>query len=367
MADVVIAGAGPVGLLLGCLLAGRGADVLIVEKRPGADPRSRAIGIHPPGGAALDAAGIGAAVRAEAVALERGEVHARGRMLASVRFGTARPVLTLAQQRTDALLRARLQELGGTIRAGSSVIGFRDEGSRVLVHTSDGDLSAPFLIVADGVRSALRRAAGVGWIGRGRAAPYAMIDIPDADGEDRVARIHCEPAGLVESFPLPSGTRRWVIRRTDGGETVTPAGFTEAIRSRTGIGIRIPEGLAPTVFAVEQHRAVRMARGRVALLGDAAHEISPIGGQGMNLGWADAVLLAPLLVEGLRSGMARLEGYARRASARAVGAQRRSAFYMAMGAPMPPTAQRVREGVIRVLGSAPLRERAAALVTMGGV
>src|SRR5690606_30138590 len=107
MADVVIAGAGPVGLLLGCLLAGRGADVLIVEKRRGADARSRAIGIHPPGVAALDDAGIGAAVRAEAVVLERGEVHARGRMLASVRFGTARPVMTLAQQRTDALLRAR--------------------------------------------------------------------------------------------------------------------------------------------------------------------------------------------------------------------------------------------------------------------
>ncbi|MDQ0612432.1 2-polyprenyl-6-methoxyphenol hydroxylase-like FAD-dependent oxidoreductase [Microbacterium sp. W4I4] len=366
MPDAIIAGAGPVGLLLGCLLAGRGAEVLIIERRRGADERSRAIGIHPPGLAALDAAGIGAAVRAEAVALDGGEVHARGRMLAAVPFGAARPVLTLAQHRTDALLRARLHALGGTIRSGTAVVGFRDEGSRVRVRTTDGELPTPFLVVADGVRSALRRAAGVGWIRRGRSAHYAMIDIPDP-GEDRLARIHCEPGGLVESFPLPAGQRRWVIRRTDGGDAVTSEVFAEAILARTDIGIRIPDGLAPTAFTAAQHRADHLARGRVALLGDAAHEVSPIGGQGMNLGWADAVMLAPLLIDGLHGTTVDLRGYARRASARAAGAQRRSAFYMDMGSPASRPAQRAREVAIRALGSVPLRERAAALVTMGGL
>jgi 2-polyprenyl-6-methoxyphenol hydroxylase-like FAD-dependent oxidoreductase len=370
MPDVVIAGAGPVGLLLGCLLAGRGVDVRILEKRRGADERSRAIGIHPPGVTALDDAGVGAAVRAEAVALARGEVHARGRLLAAVPFGEARPVLTLAQHRTDALLRARLQELGGAIDEGTAVVGFRDEGPRVLVRTTGGDLSTPFLVVADGVRSRLRRAAGIGWIARGRAKRYAMIDIPDPDGDDPVARIHCEPGGMTESFPLPSGVRRWVIRRTDGGDAVTPDGFAAVVEARTGIGIRIPEGLAPTTFVAAQHRADPPARGRVALLGDAAHEISPIGGQGMNLGWTDAVMLAPLLIEGLRSVGGRpgrtadLRRYAQRTSAHAAAAQRRSAFYMAMGAPASQPVQLLRESAIRMLGSASLRERSAALVTM---
>jgi 2-polyprenyl-6-methoxyphenol hydroxylase-like FAD-dependent oxidoreductase len=366
MTDVTIVGAGPVGLLLGCLLAGRGADVLIVEKRHGADERSRAIGIHPPGLAALDDAGIGAAVRAEAVALDGGEVHARGRLLAAVSFGAARPVLTLAQHRTDALLRARLRDLGGTIRSGASVVGFRDEGSLVRVRTTDDELSTPFLVVADGVRSALRRAAGVGWRRRGREARYAMVDIPDP-GEERVARIHCEPGGLVETFPLPAGMRRWVIRRSDSGDEVTPDDFASAIRDRTGIGIRIPDGLTPTAFTAAQHRADRLARGRVALLGDAAHEVSPIGGQGMNLGWTDAVMLAPLLIDGLRAGTVDLGVWERRAAARAAGAQRRSSFYMAMGAPAPQPLQLIRESAIRALGSATLRERAAALVTMGGL
>lgn len=366
MPDAIIAGAGPVGLLLGCLLAGRGVDVLVCEKRDGADDRTRAIGIHPPGLAALDDAGAGEAVRAEAVLLDRGEVHARGRMLASVPFGAARPVMTLAQTRTDALLRARLHELGGELRTGTAVRGFLDEGPRVAVRfAGEEERHAAFLVVADGVRSPLRRAVGVGWRARGGAAQYAMIDVPD-EGEDRVARIHCEPGGLVESFPLPAGARRWVVRTT-GGDRMTADRFADVIRSRTGIRVRIPDGASPTTFTAAQHRAARFARGRVALLGDAAREISPIGGQGMNLGWSDAATLASAMRDALRGGTPDLDGYARRASRRAAAAQRRSSFYMAMGAPVPMPVQRVRESAIRALGSPPLRARAAELVTMGGL
>lgn len=366
MPDAIIAGGGPVGLLLGCLLAGRGVDVLVCEKRDGADVRTRAIGIHPPGLAALDDAGVGEGVRAEAVQLDRGEVHARGRILASVPFGAARPVMTLAQPRTVALLRARLQELGSALRTGSAVRGFRDEGHRVAVRIAgEEERHAAFLVVADGVRSGLRRAAGVGWRAHGGTAQYAMIDVPD-DGEDRVARIHCEPDGLVESFPLPGGVRRWVVRTGDG-DGMTADRFAEAVRSRTGLRIRIPDGASPTAFTAAQHRAARFARGRVALLGDAAREISPIGGQGMNLGWSDAAMLASAMTDSLRGGDPDLDGCARRASRRAAAAQRRSSFYMAMGAPVPLFIQRVREGAVRGLGSRPLRQRAAELVTMGGL
>jgi len=367
--EVIIAGAGPVGMLLGCLLAARGVDVLICERREEVDAsRTRAIGVHPPGLAALDAAGVGAAVRAEALALRGGEVHARGRMLASVAFGAERPVFTLAQPRTHALLRHRLTDLGHPVADGTRVLAARQDGDRVRVWIADAgarrEVTAAFLIAADGVRSRLRRALGIPWSRRGRTAHYAMLDIPDPEPHD-VARLHCEPAGLVESFPLPGGIRRWVVR-----ELVEPLDadwFADTVRHRTGAQIDIPAGIRPTAFLAAQHRAARTVHGRIVLLGDAAHEISPIGGQGMNLGWTDAARLAPLLVHALRAGASALPGYERRTVGAAADAQRRSAFYMAMGAAATPLEQAGREAVIRMLGAGPLRERTARLVTMGGL
>ncbi|MFD5215238.1 FAD-dependent oxidoreductase [Microbacterium sp. NPDC058345] len=366
--DVIIAGAGPVGMLLGCLLAAHGADVLICERHEDADDRTRAIGVHPPGLAALDDAGVGDAVRAEGLALEGGEVHARGRMLAAVRFGAPRPVLTLPQPRTHALLRERLTRLGSPVATGCRVLAAWQQGDQVRVRIADTagwqDTTASFLMVADGVRSKLRRMLGVGWHARGRSARYAMVDVPDP-APDAVARLHCEPAGLVESFPLPGGARRWVVR-----ELVEPLDadwFREAVLHRTGMRIEIPAGIRPAEFVAAQHRAQRTVHGRIVLLGDAAHEISPIGGQGMNLGWTDARRLSPLLLDALRRGASDLPGYDRRTARAAADAQRRSAFYMRMGAAATPFEQAGREALIRMLGSAPLRGRAENLVTMAGL
>ncbi|MEJ1086763.1 NAD(P)/FAD-dependent oxidoreductase [Microbacterium sp. Mu-80] len=370
--DVIIAGAGPVGMLLGCLLAERGVDVMICERRDGPDERTRAIGVHPPGLAALDAAGVSAQFRGEAVALERGEVHARGRMLASVAFGAERRVLVLPQRRTDAILRERLKALGVPVRTKCEVVAVHQDESAVTVRArSEGqerETDASLLVVADGVRSALREALHIPWQRRGSAARYSMIDVPDAD-EEPVARLYCEPGGLVESFPLPQGRRRWVVRHARGVETLPAERFVAEIGARTGIRITIaePATTEPTTFIASQHRAERTAYGRVVLLGDAAHEISPIGGQGMNLGWANALELAGVLIRGPRVGGDELGVYARRVARAAADAQRRAGFYMSMGAPADAGRQRARELLIRMLGMPPLRGAAASLVTMRGI
>ncbi|WP_307381167.1 FAD-dependent monooxygenase [Microbacterium sp. W4I20] len=277
----------------------------------------------------------------------------------------------LPQPETHSLLQERLLVLSEeTLRPRHTVRALRDEGDavRVTVDTPAGphDLTAGVVVVADGVRSPLRGAGRFGWRRRGGSATYAMIDVADPT-PDRRAVLHCEPAGLVESFPLPGARRRWVARQGPEGALDDPVAFQDAIESRTGIRPELAPGENPTVFVAAQHTAARLVRGRVVLLGDAAHEISPIGGQGMNLGWADAVHLDAALRRSLPREAPHLAAYERHVQRSARTAQRRSAFYMAMGAPAPGIAVRGREPLIRVLGSPPLRAATAGLITMRGL
>ncbi|SJN19700.1 Salicylate hydroxylase [Microbacterium esteraromaticum] len=367
--EVIIAGAGPVGLMLGCLLAGRGIDVLVCDSGDGVDGRTRAIGLHPPGLAALDEAGVGEQIRQSAVRLEGAEVFARGRMLASVPLVGRREVLALPQGRTDAVLRGRLQQLGAAMRTGCEVRTVEQDGAVVRVQVVEEamakELTSSFFIAADGVRSIVRTQLGIPWLARPGRARYSMMDIPDPDAAP-VARLFCEPAGIVESFPLPAGARRWVVRHTDDAAELSADSFVGEIDARTGIRITPPADCVPTGFTAKQHRAERAVHVRIALLGDAAHESSPIGGQGMNLGWVNARRLAERIQAALQSGGV-LSGDDRR-SARAVAAvQRRAHFYMSMGSPAAGVIPPARETLIRMLGSAPLRPAAAWLMTMGGL
>jgi len=193
-----------------------------------------------------------------------------------------------------------------------------------------------------------------------------MADIPDDGHSTRRAQLYCESAGLVESFPLPQGRRRWVATDTEGRLGEADA-FANAVRARTGISLELPAGSHPTVFHARQHRAARTAAGRAVLLGDAAHETSPIGGQGMNLGWAAACRLSEAIKRSLRSGRSDFEEYERRTRDAARRAQRRSAFYMTMGHPAHGLRLGIRNTVIRAAGSAPFRDRMTGMITMRGL
>ncbi|MDF2506629.1 MAG: hypothetical protein K0Q52_488 [Microbacterium sp.] len=369
--DVLIVGAGPVGLLLACLLLQDGLRVVVCERRAEADERTRAIGIHRPGLDALDAAGIGTDVRSEALRLAGGEVRSRRRTLATLAFAPDRPVLILPQPRTAALLRARVCALAAdALVTGCTVRALRQTADAVQVtaETAEGprEFTASMVVVADGVHSRLRGELDIGWRRHAGRASYSMLDVDDPEAGDR-AVLHCEPAGLVESFPLPDGRRRWVVRNGADDDLRCTDDFRAVIEERTGIRIGIGRETEPTSFIAAQHRATRLTRGRVVLLGDAAHEISPIGGQGMNLGWVDARRLAVELARSLPERMpelARFEWHVLRSASRA---QRRSAFYMSMGAPAAAPVVHGRELLMRALGAPPVRGWTSGLLTMRGL
>ncbi|MCR8672108.1 FAD-dependent monooxygenase, partial [Agrococcus sp. HG114] len=157
----------------------------------------------------------GRAVRAEAVAIRSGVALSAGRPLASIPF--APPILALPQHRTEALLRARLGELApGALRAGTEFVGLEARADRVALDAVHGAgslaVDAGVLVGADGIRSTVRSLAGIPLRQLRGTAAYAMADAPDTTGAEGVAQLHLEPAGIVESFPLPGGRRRWVAR-----------------------------------------------------------------------------------------------------------------------------------------------------------
>ncbi|KZX20411.1 2-octaprenylphenol hydroxylase [Rathayibacter tanaceti] len=118
-------------------------------------------------------------------------------------------------------------------------------------------------------------------------------------------------------------------------------------------------------FRVRRREAERMGSGRAVLIGDAAHEISPIGGQGMNLGWLDAAELAPLLAEAVRDGAAGpWPGFARRRTAVARRAARQAEANMALGRPLGVVAHRGREAFLRAALALPTADVLARIYAM---
>lgn len=372
--DVAIVGGGAVGLLLACLLGRRGRDVVVLERRAEPPPpgsSSRAIGIHPPGLKVLDHAGVGEAVRERAVVIREGRVTCEGRTLGAMRFPRSGLVRSLPQREVEALLEERLAEVPAVrVRRGVEVTELRDRGTHVVVVGTEADaeveVPARYVVGADGVRSGIRSLIDARWRARGGAATYVMCDTRDDTGARETALLHFEPTGVVESFPMPGGTRRYVARVLRRPSVLDASAVAAIVEARTGQGFDTDAAGEPTAFDARQHLAEPIAAGRVALVGDAAHEVSPIGGQGMNLGWVGAQHLAHELEAALAAG-APLDAFAaydraRRTAARR--AMRQAAFNMRMGAPATGFRLRARNASVRVLGLPPTRALLARAFTM---
>jgi len=381
MRDVIVVGGGPVGILLACLLADHGLDVLVLESRTEPSMQARAIGIHPPSMRVLRTVGVAGEVLAKAVRIEVGSVRCGGRTLGRLSFARVADrfpfVVALPQYETEAVLRKRLRQLRpDALRSGVRVGTLQDRGDHVnvLAETTDparkgsGDLLgiARYVVVADGARGHLREAVGIGTRPLGGGDTYLMADYPDTGEHGSEAVLFFEAGGVVESFPLPNGRRRWVAMTPTLMTDAPITALSDLIRTRTGVTLPASDAV-PSAFTVQQRLATSMVRGRLVLVGDAAHEISPIGGQGMNLGWLDALALAPALKHALAlpiEARATLGDYdrVRRRSARRAASQ--AGFNMAMGRPAHGLRLRARNALVRILATPPLNGLLARAFTM---
>ncbi|PFG29326.1 FAD-dependent oxidoreductase [Paramicrobacterium agarici] len=349
MPDVVVVGAGPVGTLIAALLQRRGIETAVYERRTAISTRPRAVGIHPPAVAALRQLGL---ELHGARQITRGEARDRASILGAMHFDP--PVLTLPQHTLQAELDAHVRHL----RRGAPVLTVETGSHAARVILAGGSVGARLVIAADGVGSSIRSSLGVTWHRRPGHGRYLMADIDDDGGLGDAAALWFARGGVVESFPLPASRRRWVARAATGSD------LARCVAERTGISLPSATAEATSIFVASQHIAERWVHDRVVLLGDAAHELSPIGGQGMNLGILDAVALAPCVeraLDGDADALTRWESE-RRPSARRAVAQ--AAFNMSVGVPVPGTLQPVKNLLVRGLARGPAARMLARAFTM---
>jgi 2-polyprenyl-6-methoxyphenol hydroxylase-like FAD-dependent oxidoreductase len=369
-------GGGPVGLYLAALLLQEGVSLRVLEQRRQRNTHSRAIGIHPPALAALDRAGVGPALTADGVAIRRGKAYSGGRLVGTMSFESASRrfpfVLSLPQCSTEAHLERRVRELDPTALAmGAHVAGITDDGGRLgLDVTSDGvttRLSSTLAVAADGAHSTMRRMLGIPVREKRYPDHYMMGDFADAGIFGTDAVLFLEEAGIVESFPLPGGLRRWVVRLGRPSRSPDATDLALLVRQRTGIGLDAGSSTMVSGFSVRSVIARRLVDHRTVLIGDAAHEISPIGGQGMNLGWLDAEALAPIICEALAGGRTerRLRDFELRRRRAAGVARRQSEVNMLLGRPLSEPWLRLRNHALgAVVAVQPVNRLVARRFTM---
>ncbi|HEY4381071.1 MAG TPA: FAD-dependent monooxygenase [Acidobacteriaceae bacterium] len=304
--EVLIAGAGPVGLTMAVELARYGVPVRIVDKAPQRMDQSRSLLLWGRTLELLDRAGCGEAMAAAGMRVPAANILAGGKKVGRIDVGGgegAHPyALTLPQSETLRLLEARLNRLGVQVERGLELTSMSAGADSVAVtlRSADGSIEkaqTSRLIGCDGSQSKVRDGLRIVFTGDTQPSRWVLADVRLADRGSGEIDVVWHPDGLLVVLPIAGDRCRVMV---DVGLSQTSKGLPDPTlndvqalldnRGLQGLTAYAPEWLAAVHFnerKVEQYRV-----GRVFLAGDAAHVHCPAGSQGLNLGIHDAVNLA---------------------------------------------------------------------------
>jgi 2-polyprenyl-6-methoxyphenol hydroxylase-like FAD-dependent oxidoreductase len=327
--DVIISGAGPVGLFLACELALTQCSVLILEKAE--DPHSPLKQL-PFGIRGLSAPTIEALYRRGL--LEELEIHKRLKNphtnagqgprrqvghFAGIPFlegnvdtsqwkcrlaSSTEPSLMSEMEELETVLARRAKALGVDIRRGLAISAFHQTADGVTVQSGDRSFKGKWLVGCDGSRSVVRKAGGFEFAGTEPEFTGYTAKVDIAEPEKLNPGRNVTPTGMY----LQSQPGYLQIQDFDGGafhnseKPVTLEHVQEVLRRVSNTDVTISALYIATTWTDRARQATTYRNGRVLLAGDAAHIHAPLGGQGLNLGLGDAMNLGWKLAATIQNG-----------------------------------------------------------------
>lgn len=300
--QVLIVGAGPVGLSLALMLLRQGVSVRVIDKNEGPSVFSKAQVIHARTLEVLDELGVVAPFVAQGRRVHQ-VCFTQSDGTRITEFDVMMPgddtrypyLLNISQAETEKLLRDVLSQKGITVEWQTRLDHFTQDGDGVdasLVHSDGrGELArVPFLVGCDGAHSTVRKGLGLSFEGSTYDWKITQADVhvefPEPFSPSAMLGF-MGPFGVAGFFPLP-GEGRYRMMVLDETENPTLEFFQQAAETRALKGTKVSDPRWMVSFRVNCRMVDQYRVGRVFVAGDAAHIHSPAGGQGMNTGIQDA-------------------------------------------------------------------------------
>lgn len=305
--EVLIAGAGPTGLVLALWLKRLGVRIRLIDQSPAAGTTSRALAVQARTLELYRQLDLTEAVVARGYQVPAVNLWARGAHAARVSFEQIGAQLTpygffetFPQDEHERLLEARLAQAGVAVERLTTLVDFVEEEDRIVarLRAAGGEqrCTARYLAGCDGAHSAVRGAVAPDFPGGTYRQLFYVADVeaegPAVNGE---LNIDLDEADFLALFPLAAGRRVRLVgtvrdERADHPESLRFADVSA--RAITHLKLTVRQVHWFSTYRVHHRVAQNFRRGRAFLLGDAAHIHSPAGGQGMNTGIGDAINLA---------------------------------------------------------------------------
>jgi 2-polyprenyl-6-methoxyphenol hydroxylase-like FAD-dependent oxidoreductase len=326
--QVLVVGAGPVGLMTALGLAERGVNVRIIEKEWRPTLHSFALALHPETVRNLEEFGLAHELTAMGRKLGKVGFFNGGGQIGEIDFAalqSAHPYLLVVPQSTlETALEEKLRSRKIQVEWNHQALAFHQDSQGVQVEIAELEkvslgypiarsewairrknrVNVDYVVAADGYRSSTRQSLGIRYADYGHAQTFFVFEFPYSKEMPSEMRVVLGEGHSNVFWPIEQGRGRWSFE-VDMSETETPDidRFRRLLQERAPWFSPAPESIYwSTLIRFDRRLAETCGEGRVWLAGDAVHATGPIGIQSMNVGLREAGLIARNLASALQGG-----------------------------------------------------------------